>query len=129
MGNTERVLDIIGNGENQVLGSKCKIFYYATICLFIDPKQNSCDDPEAEFDPETEHEDFIYTEYAEGSLVWARMGGYPWYEFKKAACPFVIYLLIEGMSFTVFDGFDVEYCCTSPISTRTAVLVLISRFI
>ena len=51
---------------------------YGIIFIFTDPEQNSCDAKEAEYDPMTELEDFIHIKYAEGSLVWARMAGYPW---------------------------------------------------
>jgi hypothetical protein len=40
----------------------------------IDKNYNSCEKDEENYD-ESEH---IYTKFAEGSVVWARMTGYPW---------------------------------------------------
>ncbi|GAB1608049.1 hypothetical protein Ahia01_001089000 [Argonauta hians] len=41
-----------------------------------DPTQNDCALPEADTYDE---EEFIFTRYTEGSLVWARVEGYPWW--------------------------------------------------
>jgi hypothetical protein len=40
-----------------------------------DKKYNSCSATEEAYD-ESEH---IYTKFTEGSVVWARMVGYPWF--------------------------------------------------
>jgi hypothetical protein len=39
---------------------------------------NSCDTPEQSWDKENE-DNFVYAEFTEGSIVWAKMDGYPWW--------------------------------------------------
>ncbi|XP_064610300.1 uncharacterized protein LOC135474676 isoform X2 [Liolophura sinensis] len=40
---------------------------------------DSCDKPEEDFDDSIHLETFIYTHFVEGSVVWAKMIGYPWW--------------------------------------------------
>lgn len=42
--------------------------------VFADQDYNECDKAEQEYNEE-EH---IYTNYTEGTVVWARMSGFPW---------------------------------------------------
>lgn len=42
--------------------------------VFEDQDYNECDKAEQEYNEE-EH---IYTNYTEGTVVWARMSGFPW---------------------------------------------------
>ena len=50
------------------------------LCFYccVDREGDSCDKPETDWDREKDEEEFVFTKYAEGSLVWARMAGYPW---------------------------------------------------
>jgi hypothetical protein len=41
---------------------------------FVDENYNECDKAEQDYD-EGEH---IYTPYTEGTVVWAKMSGFPW---------------------------------------------------
>lgn len=45
------------------------------IFIFSDTDYNECDKAEQEYNEE-EH---IYTSYTEGTVVWARMSGFPWW--------------------------------------------------
>ena len=48
------------------------IFY----CLFFltDPLYNNCEAPEQDY----QSLEFVFNRFTEGSIVWAKMGGYPW---------------------------------------------------
>jgi len=50
-----------------------------TCAMNDDPLYNSCELPEQAFDEEEHNAQYIFTRYTEGSLVWARMAGYPWW--------------------------------------------------
>ena len=44
--------------------------------IVSDPNFNSCEVKEQKF----EHgEDYVFNKFTEGSIVWARMDGFPWY--------------------------------------------------
>ena len=43
--------------------------------IFTDERYNSCSKAEQNYD-EAEH---IFTDFAEGSVVWAKMAGFPWF--------------------------------------------------
>ena len=52
-------------------------YYYLQLnnTVIVSGKEyNSCDKPEEKYD-ESEH---IYTKFTEGSLVWAKISGWPW---------------------------------------------------
>ncbi|PZC81726.1 hypothetical protein B5X24_HaOG212170 [Helicoverpa armigera] len=51
-----------------------------------DPEFASCSVPEAPLRLHDE-EDLIHSEYAAGSLVWARLGGWPWWPAMVDDCP------------------------------------------
>jgi hypothetical protein len=44
-----------------------------------DEAYNSCKKAEQSWD---EEEDYVFSGYTEGSLVWAKMLGYPWYSLR-----------------------------------------------
>lgn len=72
-----------------------KLLYF----VFADQDYNECDKDEQEYNEE-EH---IYTNYTEGTVVWARMSGFPWQVLcvykgpilKKIVCP----LLAQYLNF------------------------------
>ncbi|ELU07127.1 hypothetical protein CAPTEDRAFT_189024, partial [Capitella teleta] len=47
--------------------------------LHPDEAYNSCEKAEQPYNDEAHKVDYIYTAYTEGSLVWAKMAGYPWW--------------------------------------------------
>ena len=50
------------------------------LCYFLtDSRLNSCDVPEETWDEDEHAEDYIFTKFTEGSLVWAKMAGYPFW--------------------------------------------------
>ncbi|XP_064641998.1 uncharacterized protein LOC135496566 [Lineus longissimus] len=49
-----------------------------TCNISTDEDFDSCDIPEQTWDKENE-ENFVYAEFTEGSIVWAKMDGYPWW--------------------------------------------------
>jgi len=56
-----------------------KGFAYCIIrCIITDEKYNNCDVPQQQFDQQEHDENYIFMTYTEGSVVWARMDGYPW---------------------------------------------------
>lgn len=72
--------------SQQFLHFKLKIYFDSIFSLiyinsldvlyfvFADQDYNECDKAEQEYNEE-EH---IYTNYTEGTVVWARMSGFPW---------------------------------------------------
>ena len=53
---------------------------YVCVCLLVllDEERNDCSLVEEKWDEEMHAQNYVYTRYAEGSIVWARMSGYPW---------------------------------------------------
>lgn len=51
----------------------CKCWHF-----ILDPNYNSCQCEEKLPSPE-EEEDMIYNKFTAGSVVWARVDGYPWW--------------------------------------------------
>ena len=49
-------------------------------CNYIvaDDKYDSCDVPQQQFDQREHDENYVFTTYTEGSIVWARVDGFPW---------------------------------------------------
>ena len=61
------------------MNNRLKGFAYCIICCIItDEKYNNCDVPQQQFDQREHDENYIFMTYTEGSVVWARMDGYPW---------------------------------------------------
>lgn len=54
--------------------------------FFVDKEFASCSVPEAPLRLHDE-EDLIHSEYAAGSLVWARLTGWPWWPAMVDDCP------------------------------------------
>jgi len=45
----------------------------------VDEQYNSCSAPEEDSSTLSDSQEFVYTSYAPGTLVWAKVTGYPWY--------------------------------------------------
>jgi len=47
--------------------------------ILLDTNFNTCDALQEAFDSQDSEYDVIYTSFPEGSIVWAKLAGYPWY--------------------------------------------------
>lgn len=60
-----------------------------------DDKFNSCDKPEEDYSLL----EFIHSEFTEGSIVWAKMPGYPWWPAMVETDP-------DTGDYMAYDGID-----------------------
>lgn len=72
----------------------CKVYDHWTCAMNSDPKYNDCSVPQGEVPNPADDEEYVETSFVPGSIVWAKMDGYPWYVAPSTLFMFVIMILL-----------------------------------